>query len=484
MNTYQEIQEDTYQETAWQANQLVAGYHFEKKLLSVFEKTKYTTDLTEVRPQRLYWLRKVHKSPHQLRPIVSCSSGPTQKLSQLCNSYLRDYLQNVPSLVTYSTEVVRVIEQLHIPPEGRKSLILATLDVRALYPSIPHGVGIALALQQAIPTDPPVSPNHSLKSMLKTMLKLILTGNTFQFAGKTFKQIKGIAMGTPVAPTLANLFMGKLESAALNNWSGTQPLIWLRYIDDILTLFPGTEEELQQLLTHLNAQLNTIKFTLESSRHKIDFLDVTLFKGERFYSTGCLDIRPYSKAIDPHSYLHFSSAHPKGNAKGVVRAEVIRTLRRSCSPQIFAQGLTNLTTWFQNRGYPSKLLKDVMAEISFEERQDRLHQGSKKDLPVMTTVMSVRSHPSITNGEIYMLPSLKRNCRSYPWCRGEDHPAREISLSTPGRRWWKQHTPTTSAAELPKNNEHSPLLYQTFLYHSRHPGAYPGCVFRAHSSAS
>ncbi len=99
-------------------------------------------------------------------------------------------------------------EQLHISREGRKSLILATLDVRALHPSIPHGVGIAMALQQAIPTDPPVSPNHSLMSMLKTMLKLILTGNTFRFAGKTFKQIKGIAMGTPVDPILANLFMG------------------------------------------------------------------------------------------------------------------------------------------------------------------------------------------------------------------------------------------------------------------------------------
>ena len=29
------------------------------------------------------------------------------------------------------------------------------------------------------------------------------------------------------------------------------------------------------------------------------------------------------------------------------------------------------------------------------------YQGSKKDLPAMTMVMSVRSHPSITNGEIY-----------------------------------------------------------------------------------
>ena len=49
--------------------------------------------------------------------------------------------------------VVRAIEQLHIPPEGRKSLFLATLDVRALYHSIPHDVGIAMELQQAIPTD-------------------------------------------------------------------------------------------------------------------------------------------------------------------------------------------------------------------------------------------------------------------------------------------------------------------------------------------
>ncbi len=94
-----------------------------------------------------------------------------------------------------------------------------------------------MALRQAILADPPVSHNHNLKTMLREMLKIILAGNTFQFAGKTFKQLKGIAMGTSVAPTWANLFMGKLETAALNSWRGTPPLLWLRYIDDILTLF-------------------------------------------------------------------------------------------------------------------------------------------------------------------------------------------------------------------------------------------------------
>ncbi len=358
--TYVELDRDTSLETAKEANELIKDCHMHKKLLSVFEKCKYTTDLKDVRPQRLYWLRKVHKNPHKLRPIVSCCSGPTQKLSQLCNNLLKVHLDSVQSLVTSSTEVIRIVEHLKVSPDTRRSLILATLDVKALYPSIPHEAGISMALQQAIPTEPPVSSNNSRKNMLKEMLKIILSGNTFLFAGRTFKQIKGIAMGTPVAPTWANLFMGKLETDALTRWQGTLPLLWLRYIDDIFTLFPGPQGELDSLLQHMNSQLSTIEFTMDSSKHKIDFLDITIFKGERFHSEGVLDIRPYSKAIDPHTYLHYSSAHPRNNMRGVVKAEVIRTLRRSSSTEIYAQAISHLLAWFTNRNYPIKLLKEVL----------------------------------------------------------------------------------------------------------------------------
>ncbi len=355
-----------------------------------------------MRPQRLYWLRKVHKNPHKLRPIVSCCSGPTQKLSQLCNNLLKVHLDSVQSLVTSSTEVIRIVEHLKVSPDTRRSLILATLDVKALYPSIPHEAGISMALQQAIPTEPPVSSsNNSRKNMLKEMLKIILSGNTFLFAGRTFKQIKGIAMGTPVAPTWANLFMGKLETDALTRWQGTLPLLWLRYIDDIFTLFPGPQEELDSLLQHMNSQLSTIEFTMDSSKHKIDFLDITIFKGERFHSEGVLDIRPYSKAIDPHTYLHYSSAHPRNNMRGVVKAEVIRTLRRSSSTEIYAQAISHLLAWFTNRNYPIKLLKEVLAEVKFEDREQRLRPSAAQPLPPGTTVLSVRQHPSITNGALY-----------------------------------------------------------------------------------
>ena len=107
---------------------------------------------------------------------------------------------------------------------------------------------------------------------------LILKENTFIFAGEHYRQITGIAMGTPVAPTLANLFMGKVEHEALSAWGGTQPLVWLRYIDDILVIMEDSQETLLELVKHLNARISSIKYTTEISDKSIDFLDFTIFK--------------------------------------------------------------------------------------------------------------------------------------------------------------------------------------------------------------
>ncbi len=88
-------------------------------------------------------------------------------------------------------------------------------------------------------------------------------------------------------------------------------------------------------------------------------MDVTIFKGERFKAIGKFDVKPFAKKIDPHSYLHYSSAHPKGSSAGVVGGKMIRMLRHSSSPQIFAEGMSDLMSWFEARGYPKRLLKEI-----------------------------------------------------------------------------------------------------------------------------
>ncbi len=87
--------------------------------------------------------------------------------------------------------------------------------------------------------------------------------------------------------------------------------------------------------------------------------------------------------------------------KGVVKAEVIRTLRRSSSPEIYSQAISQLLAWFTNRNYPMRLLKEVLSEVKYEDREQRLRPAPKQTLPPGTTVLSVRQHPTITDGAIY-----------------------------------------------------------------------------------
>ena len=61
----------------------------------------------------------------------------------------------------------------------------------------------------------------------------------------------GTAMGTPMAPNYANLFMTQVETDMLNDYeaeTGLRPIIWLRYIDDIFFLWTYDEQSLKDLL--------------------------------------------------------------------------------------------------------------------------------------------------------------------------------------------------------------------------------------------
>ena len=97
--------------------------------------------------------------------------------------------------------------------------------------------------------------------MIREMLSLILKENMFGFADRYFKKLKGVAMGTPVAPTLANLFMEKVEAGALSSWTGTQTLIWLRFIDDIVVIMESNVKEMNELVSHCNGRMSAIQYS-------------------------------------------------------------------------------------------------------------------------------------------------------------------------------------------------------------------------------
>ena len=81
-------------------------------------------------------------------------------------------------------------------------------------------------------------------------------------------------MDSPLAPVLANNFMGFHESMWLNEHNFNKPKFHLRYVDDILAAF-GNEQDSLNFLIFFNNRHPNIKLTIEKQiDHSIAFLDV------------------------------------------------------------------------------------------------------------------------------------------------------------------------------------------------------------------
>ena len=96
----------------------------------------------------------------------------------------------------------------------------------------------------------------------------------FSFNGNIFDQIDGVAMGSPLAPTLANLIMGYCEKKWLAHQRVSKVLFYRRYIDDILCIFKN-ESDVDDFYSFINTQHPNIRFTFEKEiDKKLPFLDV------------------------------------------------------------------------------------------------------------------------------------------------------------------------------------------------------------------
>jgi hypothetical protein len=85
---------------------------------------------------------------------------------------------------------------------------------------------------------------------------------------------RGVAMGSPLSPIVANLFMENFEERALNTYP-LKPKRWKRYVDDTNVVWPHGRDELNKFLEHLNNLSDDIKFTMElEENNNIPFLDV------------------------------------------------------------------------------------------------------------------------------------------------------------------------------------------------------------------
>ncbi len=158
------------------------------------------------------------------------------------------------------------------------------------------------------------------------MKKLLLdscTKTPFSINGELYKQIDGVAMGSPLGPTLANIIMTTFEEEIIRKLIDSNLIkFYARYVDDTLVL--AKPSDVPKSLKPFHSFHPQIQFTFEEFPDNIvHFLDLQINSS---------DITIYRKPTHTGQYTHFSSFTPWSHKTAWIRALVNRAYQ-ICSNQ-------------------------------------------------------------------------------------------------------------------------------------------------------
>ena len=114
---------------------------------------------------------------------------------------------------------------------------MVSYDVKSLFTILPQFETVQLILNKLFTAETSVVHGFDRESFRK-ILELAVSDTHFVFDGKLYKQVDGMAMGSPFGPTFANIFMCNLEELFLEQCPNTfKPIFYKRYVDDTFALF-------------------------------------------------------------------------------------------------------------------------------------------------------------------------------------------------------------------------------------------------------
>nr|VZI18549.1 unnamed protein product [Spirometra erinaceieuropaei] len=188
--------------------------------------------------------------------------------------------------------------------------IMVSFDVVSLFTSIPPDLArdvLRKRLEEKYnETTGPLKIQHLMQ------LFTFCQRTFFTFDGRTYEQIKGTPMGSPISSLVAELVLQELEKVAFSHY---KPAFWRRYVDDTFVIIE--KDKLSGFQDLLNSIFTDIQFTREDEEdEKLPYLDVLVTRT----LDGELSTTVYRKATNTTQVLNYHSNHPLVHKRGCVRA--------------------------------------------------------------------------------------------------------------------------------------------------------------------
>ena len=190
---------------------------------------------------------------------------------------------------------------------------MVSFDVVNLFTKVPINEAISIVSELLHKDTTLVERTNLPPDIITDLLKKFLTTTFFKFGDNFYQQTEGAAMGSPLSPVVANIYMEYFENLAIKSTT-KKPTIWLRYVDDTFVIWRHGKEQLKGFLEHLNSIKDNIKFTMEEEKQgQLHFLEVLVERVTQQFHTSV-----FRKPTHTDSYIHYNSNHHPSTKIGTI----------------------------------------------------------------------------------------------------------------------------------------------------------------------
>ena len=215
-------------------------------------------------------------------------------------------------------------------------------------------------------------------------------------------------MGSPLAPILANLFMGYHEKDWIEKAQVAKPALFKRYVGDIWGVFES-ELDAETFHTYLNTKPKNIKFTYEKQiENKLPFLDILISNNEN------LQASVFHKKRYTGLLLNYFSFVPDCYKHGLIKTLIDRMYRINGTWTSFDIDLKNLKQVLLKNKCPLAMIDNVIKKYL----QNAINKTNTGSMPVEMPNIETRyfklsfigMYSKVTQSKIKKL--CKRFCES------------------------------------------------------------------------
>ena len=161
---------------------------------------------------KFYGLPKIHKQDTPLRPIVSNTGTVSYNTSKELARILKPLVGKSQHHLQNTKDFIQQIKDVKLQQDET----IISYDVKALFTSVPIQPVLNI-IKNRLEKDQQLQQRTSMSvSQITSLLEYCLRSTYFVFQGEYYEQLEGAAMGSPLSPIIANMYMEEFEIRALS----------------------------------------------------------------------------------------------------------------------------------------------------------------------------------------------------------------------------------------------------------------------------